>query len=51
MSPSDEVSIALLQLFELVVAAARDEDTLDRLAEWADEHKPRLEAVLRRHGR
>jgi len=48
LSPSDELTVALLQLFELVVAAARDEETLDRLSEWADEHKPRLERVLRR---
>jgi len=47
-SPTTHVARALLELFELLVANATDKgDNVERLGDWADEHKPTLEAVLR----
>jgi len=47
-SPSTQVARAVLELFEAVVANARDKgDNIAMLEAWADEHKPSLEAVLR----
>jgi len=46
--PVNEIASALLELFELLVANARDSgDNITTLGEWADEWKPRLEKVAR----
>jgi len=47
LSDAQHLTTALLELFELVVATTREEPVFDRLAEWADEHKPRLERIVR----
>jgi len=47
-SPARAVARAVLELFELLVANARDKgDNVANLEAWADEHKPSLEGVLR----
>jgi len=44
-----ELAIALLELFELLVANATEKgDNIETLGEWADEFKPRLERLI--HG-
>jgi len=49
-TPAQEVALAVLELFELLVANARARgDNIENLGSWADEFKPRLEGVVR-HG-
>jgi len=46
--PAQETAAALLELFELLVANATDRgDNVEKLGNWADEWKPRLERVVR----
>jgi len=46
--PAQEVASAVLELFELLVANARDRgDNVEQLGQWADEWKPRLEKLVR----
>jgi len=48
VAPAPRMARAVLDLFELLVANARDKgDNVAELEAWADEHKPSLEAVLR----
>lgn len=50
-SEQQELALAVLQLFELVLAMHDgkfpSEDTIDRISDYADEYKPRLERILR----
>jgi len=46
-NPTREVVTAVLELFELLVAQASDEHVSD-LENFANEWKPRLEAILRK---
>jgi len=48
LPPVNHVALALLQMFELLVANARDTgNNVAELEAWADEFKPRLEGLLR----
>jgi len=45
--PDREIALAVLELFELLVANARDRgDNVEDLGAWADEWKPRLESIV-----
>jgi len=45
--PVEELASAMLELFEMVVANARDNgDNVTLLGEWADEWKPRIERIV-----
>jgi len=47
-TPAQETAAAVLELFELLVANARDTgENVEELGTWADVWKPRLEKVLR----
>jgi len=47
-TPNEELALALLELFEMLVANAVDKgDNITLLGEWADEWKPRLERLIR----
>jgi len=46
--PTQRLAAALLNLFELLVANARDAgDNIAELEAWADEFKPQLEGLIR----
>jgi len=48
LQPAQDLAVAVLELFELLVANARNTGTnLAELEAFADEFKPRLERIIR----